>query len=233
MEYPHNPEIREIEPQPTELHTEEELFELWSTYRRNNGITFPDPVKEEKAVRLQVKDTLKQLSKSKDPVHFYGLRENGRMVATGRVSFYQDNQNNKHGYLSLLTVDPEYRGRDIAGKMTETRVTKALTEGCTYIDTEVYADNAPALVTKFNDDFEVVAGRYDGDELYGFLLSKKIDTAAEVDQTGKAGIFAEAPLDDKEKLKELLESGWVGVDLKNLGDKDDKDPAKWVMIFEK
>ena len=45
--------------------------------------------------------------------------------------------------------------------------------------------------------------------------------------------WREINLDNVEAIKFWLESGWVGVDIKNLADAKDNDPKNWVLIMEK
>lgn len=219
--------------EPTELHTEDELTAFWLVYRRNYNLTLPDAKREERSARAQAKESMKDLANKNDPKFFYTIQDNNQVIATGRLSFNQNEDGSKHAYLSGLTVNPEYRGQNIAQKLVEIRTTKAKEEGCTHIDTEVYAENPQALVTKLNDGFSIVAGRYDNKKLYGFLLSKKIDDEPEFDKKDKIGQIQEINLGNREKIGELLEDGWVGIDLKNLEKSDNSDSSTWMMILEK
>lgn len=219
---------------PIELYTLEELTEFWLTAWNNNGyLPQKDTHKNRKDAEWQAKKTLKEISKEQDPMHVYGIKESGHLVATGRLSFSKDARGMKIGHLAGLTVNEEYRGQSLAKKITDIRIEKAKEAGCAYISTEVFASNAIGLVTKLNDGFVITGPKTTDGELIAFILTKKIDRDPDHDQKDSVGQLEEINFTNQDKIIALLQSGWYGIDMKNLGDANDNDPARWVMILEK
>ncbi len=233
MEKEFSPEVEVEKFIPQELHTQEELVQFWLTNWRNNGVVSKDSKRQLFSAMLEARRTFKQLSNESDPWHIFGVTNGDEMIATGRLSFSIDENKEKHGYLSGLTVDPAYRGKSIAKKITDARIEKAREQGCVHIDTEIYAKNPHALATKLHEGFLMIKPVLDEDELMGFFLSKRIDGQEKSDDTNLIPENQSVVMSDQVKLRELLGSGWVGVDVKNLGEVSDNDPEKWAIIFEK
>lgn len=223
---------------PAELNTENELADFWTTFRRNNGIAGNDDKMEKRMVAMQAKQTLAQIESQAELGHFFGAKSGDKMVATGKLTIRVDSQGEKHGYLSFLTVDKEFRGQGVAKQMTDVRSGFAKDRGCRHLDTDVFAENPVALVTKFNDGYLLTAIDI-SDDSKKFSLSKRIDGAeAKYDKkNGPLGELKEVGLAELEEIKDLLDQGYVGIDMKNIGSEENSeknvDPKKWVLILEK
>lgn len=217
---------------PTELTSEEDLTQFWLTFRRNNGLTMEDLAYEKQLAALQAKNTIRGLTDN--PAHFFGVKDGNKMVATGKLEIRKIDDE-KHGYLAFLTVDESHRGAGLAKQLTDARTETARREGCTHIDTDVFTENPIALVTKFNDGYTLTNLDFYGDskEAGSFVLSKRINGEQEHDiRTGPLGELQEVPVSDLSTIKSMLENGWVGIDVKNIGDAKDRDPKQWTLIME-
>jgi len=170
------------------------------------------------------------------PAHFFGIRDGENMVASGKldITSFKDQ---KHAHLSLVSVDEAYRGKGLVSKQLGYKMLEeANKSGCTHIDTEVFTTNPISLVAQFKENFFLVDLEFYGDDKQAgkFILSKKIDGEPEYDKKkGPLGELREVHLSDLPTIKALLGQGWVGIDIKNLGNAKDKNPEQWVLIMEK
>lgn len=221
----------EAEPKsiPAELTTIEELTDFWLTVWRNNGVPNKDPARERQVAAVQAKQTMAEMVGG-NPAYFYGIKDGQSLKAVGKLEIRSVGPE-KHGYQSSLAVMEKYRGQGLAQAITETQVAKAREHECTHLDADVFSRNAVGLVTKFNDGF-ALTGLTLYDETAGkFELSKRI--SGQEPEKPAAPEWIEAPLSDLKQIENYLHDGWIGVDLKNLGDVKDDDPDKWTVIFEK
>ena len=109
----------------------------------------------------------------------------------------------------------------------------------------VFLDNPIALVQKLKDGYvlgdqsfypdEVVAQSPSLAERKGyFTLTKKLNGDSDYDRpSGPLGDLEEIDLTDHHAIKSRLDQGWVGIDIKNLGDAKDSSPNNWRLILEK
>lgn len=229
------PEARDVKQfKPEELTTEEDLTEFWLSFRRNNPFVLQTPERERRYAAMQAKAELRNLQEQNKPTRFFGIKDSGKLVAASKLEIRAKNDE-KHGYLSMLTVDEDYRGQGLAKQLTDVRTDTARREGCTHIDTDVFTENPIALVTKLNDGYTIIDLEFYGDDKKAgrFVLSKKIDGESEYDKKeGSIGELQEVEMSDLSAIKNLLEQGWVGIDAKNLGDSKDKDTKQWKLIME-
>ncbi|MFA5776631.1 MAG: GNAT family N-acetyltransferase [Patescibacteria group bacterium] len=229
------PEARDIKQfKPEELTTEDDFTEFWLAFRRNNPFVLQTPERERRTAAMQAKAELRNMQEQNKPTHIFGVKDNGQLIAAGKIEI-RTKDDEKHGYLSMLTVDENYRGKGLAKQLTDVRMEIARDEGCTHIDTDVFTENPIALVTKLNDGYTLADLEFYGDDKKAgrFVLSKKIDGKPEYDKReGPLGGLQELELSDLSAIKNLLEQGWVGIDAKNLGDSKDKDPKQWKLIME-
>ncbi len=219
---------------PTELVSEQDLAQFWLTFRRNNDIAVSDTAREERSASIQAKQTKRELEKNKS-IHFFGIKAGEKMVATGKLETYEDDEGIKRAYLSLLTVDPEYRGKNVAKDITDARVETAQKLGCEYVHAHVFTGNPIALTTKLKEGYFVKELEIDKEspDSGGFIVSKRINGEIEHDKKdGPLGELKEVELSDLSTIKSLLDDGWIGIDAKNLGDSKDKDPKQWKLIME-
>lgn len=223
---------------PAKLDTENDLSDFWATFRRNNGLTADNESVERRLNSMQARDTLRQIQSEVDKSYFFGAKRGEKMVATGKLEIRINNKGEKHGYLSFLTVDNELRGQGVAKQMTDARSVFAKDIGCSHLDTDVFAENPVALVTKFNDGYFLTAIDI-SDGAKKFSLSKRIDGVEEKydKKEGVLGELKEIGLSELENIKDSLEHGYVGIDIKNIGtgegSEKDIDPKNWVLILEK
>lgn len=218
---------------PVELTSESDIIQFWLTFRRNNGLADKDGTREQRLATLQAKKTMQDLENNPS-LHLFGIKEGESMVATGKLEV-RTKPDGKHGYLAFLAVDESQRGKGLAKKLTDVRTDMARQEGCTHIDTDVFTQNSIALVTKLNDGYALTDVEFYGDEQEAgkFLLSKKIEEEPEYDKKdGPLGALQEVSLSDLSTIKNLVEKGWVGIDAKNVGDAQEKDPKQWILIME-
>lgn len=229
------PEARNIKQfKPEELTTEKDLTEFWLSFRRNNPFVLQTPERERRYATMQAKAELRNMREQNKPTRFFGIKDDGRLVAASKLEI-RTKDDEKRGYLSMLAVDKDYRGKGLAKQLTDVRSDIARREGCTHIDTDVFTENPIALVTKLNDGYALTDLEFYGDnkEAGSFVLSKKIDNEPEYDKReGPLGELQEVELSDLSAIKNLLDQGWVGIDAKNLGDSKDKDPKQWKLIME-
>lgn len=222
---------------PKELTLKDDLTQFWATFRRNNGLTFEDSGREKRIVSIQADATLAEIEHSK--TNFFGIKEGDKIVATGKLDIIQNEDGNTHGYLSFLSVDENFRGEGLAKKLTDIRIQKAREVGCTFVDIDVYTENPIGLATKFNDNFVLTGVDFSQDgesekQAGKFRLSKKIDGVSEYDsKKGVVENLEEVDLTELDKIKNLLDKDWVGIDIKNIGDPKDNNPENWILIFEK
>jgi ribosomal protein S18 acetylase RimI-like enzyme len=232
------PEAKEkFQPKPVELQTKEELTQFWLNFKKNNPFSPTSPKTETRMAQKQADAMISQIEKEGEnrTTFYYGVKDESSLIGTGKLEIKQY-QDGKHAYLSMLTVDDKYRGKGVAKELTDVRTEKAKQEGCTHIDTDVFSENAVALVTKLNDGYILNDIKfYDEKKSAGSLkLSKPIDDRAEYDKkTGELGDLQEIPLSDLIAIENLLKQGWAGIDAKNLDDEKNKDPKKWLLIMEK
>src|SRR3989338_701557 len=224
------PEAAETRLIPTELSSQGDLQQFWLAFRRNNGLQLEDADREERAAALQARETLNELGKSEEPVYFFGIKKDGKVVATVRLQTWEDNDDVKRGYFSLLTVDPELRGKKVAQSLRDVCVDVSRREGCWYLNAHVFSENPIGLVTELNDGFAVVDFDFQDDTQTagGFIIRKDLANEAPYDRSrGPVGELQEVALTDLATIKELLDTGWLGIDMKNLGNPKDNDPKQW------
>jgi len=151
------------------------------------------------------------------------------MVGIGQLGII-DRKGERYGYLSTLEVEPRYRGQGVAKSLTDARIKSALENGCDQVVTEVFYDNPLGLVTKFKDGFGLTNYSF-GTGL--FTLSKRINGQENFDRKNSVGELKELSLADLDSIEDLTRKGWIGIDIRNLGDIKDNNPVNWVLIFEK
>lgn len=235
LEQTHIP-YQEQEPQLviSELTTLEELTQFWLSFRRNNGLSAPKPKTEQLLASAEARATLRDLAEDK-PIHLYGAVDGDRIIGTGKLEVWTDEDEIKRGYLSHLTVDEEYRGKHVAKQITDRRIDAARELGCKFVDTKVFTENPIALVTKLNDGFfirDIEFGENTA-EWGAFVLSKPITEESPYDTDTSRSELRDVALTELETLEQMFETDWIGIDMKNLGDAKDNNPANWHMILEK
>ena len=211
IEHSHNPpgaesfrskEGKEQISAPAILNTEQDLVDFWSVFRRNNGMAVGDEKMEKRMALMQARQTLAQAESQAGINYFFGAKNGDKMVATGKLEIRHNIDGEKHGYLSFLTVDEEFRGRGVAKQLTDVRSDFAREAGCSYVDTDVFAENPVALVTKFNDGYFLTAIDL-SDTAKKFSLAKRIDGKEEKfdKKKGQMGEMQEVNLSDLEAVK--------------------------------
>lgn len=169
---------------------------------------------------------------------YFAIRDSHKKIAvTGKLTVTTTG-GEKQGYLSALTVSPELRGKGLAKKITDVRIEAAKKAGCTSVYTRVDHANTPSLVSKLNDGFVITElpgyAKSNGPGDF-FLLTKRINGEEDADrEKGPVGELKEVNLSNGEELSSLLNrKEWVGIDLKNNGPSDSKNPEDWTLILEK
>lgn len=189
-----------------------------------------DVIDRDEQRELSLAKTLaKQAMSRNENTHLFGTYEGDKMIGIGQLGIIEK-KGNKYGYLSALNVEPRYRGRGVSQSLTEARIKCALENGCDYIVTDVFYDNPLGLVTKFKDGFGLTGYNFSSGL---FTLSKRINGKENFDRNDNLGKLKELPLTDLDSIEDLTKKGWVGIDIKNIGDVKDSHPANWVLILEK
>jgi len=174
--------------------------------------------------------TKKRLSEAADlNRNYFGAFEGNKLVGFGSLVINKVG-NYRYGDLDTLEVDPDYRGKGVADSLTDARLEFARQNGCERVNTEVDVDNQKGMITKFKNGFIL----YDYDiVLNRFIFTKQLKTEMNFDRKqGPLGELKEISLADLEGICDLLTKGYSGIDIKNIGDVDDPDTNKWVLIFE-
>jgi ribosomal protein S18 acetylase RimI-like enzyme len=220
----------------TELTTAEERLECMLEIRKNRGTNLADP-KEELMAAQQTLDMAEEKAKqNKELLSFYAIRnDSGEIVGTAKLNIY-NKDGEKRAHLGRLTVKPEYRGKRLATALTNKTIETALANACETMDAEVDLLNPPALVSRLNDGFAIVDLNLELDEdgERCFSVIKRLRKEPGYDKKiGSLGEMQEICLTEAEKIQNLLRNGWVGIDTRNLEEKNDMDPKKWMLILEK
>lgn len=230
-------EIAEAElPKPKELATEDELAEFFLTFQRNNSLASGDEKRDRRSALYMARQALREMEADKREYHFFGIEKDTKTVATARLETYNDESDVRRGYLSMLTVDREYRGRGVAQSLRNACADFAQREKCQYINAHVFTGNPIGLVTELNDGFAVVGLEFqdETESAGGFVISKDIVHEPRYDRKqGPVGPLQEVNLTDLSTIKQLLDSGWVGIDIKNGEDAKNNNPENWQFILEK
>ncbi len=224
-------------PDPIELKTESDFIDFWATFWRNNGLDSEGNEDRKKRELELATYTANNITIEPARYRYFGARDNGRMIATGSVEIKVDKKGLKHGYLDRLTVDEKYRGKGMAKKVTDLCSDYAKEVGCNYLDGSVDVDNPIALVTKLNDGYLVTGlelTSFDDLDLGLFSISKRLGDESDFDKKkGTNGNLVEENMSNLRDIEDLLSQGYVGIDIKNIGSKEDNDPKKWILILEK
>ncbi len=133
-------------------------------------------------------------------------------------------------------MDEEYRGQGLAMQINRAREEKAREEKCDYVACKVLPTNPIGVVSKLNDGYTIISTMSTRERHKEALyLSKRIDTnQRQYDKkVGPPREYEEIELTDIDVIKFKLNRGWVGIDIKNIGDKTDNDPKNWKLILEK
>ena len=216
----------------SELHSVDDLTQFLLTFRRNNGIA---DVNEDRGKRMAAFEARKEVDGNDTTAHFFGIKSEDVLIATGKLNVRPQIGDKKVGYLSFLSVDENFRGKGLAKQLTDARVDRARTEGCTYVATDVFTENPIALVTKFIDGYVLHDLEFYGEDGKAgkFILYKKIDGKEEYDKkNGPIGNVQEMELSDLVGIKTLIDQGWVGIDIKNIASSKDNTPKNWKLIME-
>ncbi len=234
---PQPPEVVEAElPKPKELTTEDELAEFFLTFQRNNSLASGDEKRDKRSALYMAQQALREMEADEREYHFFGIEKEGKTAATAKLETYNDEEGIRRGYLSMLTVDSEYRGKGVAQSLRDICTDRARREKCQYINAHVFTENPIGLVTELNDGFAVVDLEFQDETQVagGFIISKDIVHEPRYDRKqGPVGTLQEVNLSELRTIKKLLDSGWVGIDMKNLADAKDNNPENWQLVLEK
>lgn len=74
-----------------------------------------------------------------------GLAYNESNALTGLIAFYDNDQENKEGYITYLAVLPEFKGKGIANKLLETCIMVCQKKGMNSISVETWENNEPVI----------------------------------------------------------------------------------------
>lgn len=189
---------------------------------------------------MKAKETLEKISEGNDI--FYGVKKDGKIIATAMLYLIPERKelNEKpdhvwYAYLGFLTVDKVYRGNSIAKKMTEVRIERAKQEGAIGVTTHVFASNPQALATKFDDGFFIDHLNIEDGKLIGFHLRKDFEERQKSRDFQKSQLASleEINLSETKAIQECIENGAIGIDIKNLKEVTDTNPAHWILILQK
>lgn len=227
-------EVSKLTP-PIELTTKKDLAQFLITFWRNNTLNL-SPEAEKEAAMKKAKEMLELKNQNKQTIFFLGVKDGDAIVATVKLEVKDREDGEKHGYFSMLTVDKKYRGRGIAKQLVNTATEEyAKPKGCTQMSAGVYYQNPIGLVTEFNNGFVLTGLEFDDEgEPSQFIIIRPIEGEPKYDRKeGPLGELQEANLADTSKIQKLLEQGYAGIDIRNLGDEKDKNPDKWVLIMQR
>lgn len=219
-----------------ELHNQSDLLECMLTIRKNRGTNLADPEGEKEVAKQQLAETIAKAKTKDERVSFYAIKDDkGKMIATAKLNIYKK-AGEQRGHLGRLTVNKEHRGEGLAGILEEKRLKDALASGCTTVDGDIDVLNPPALVTKLKGGFVITDCdlELDEDGERCFKVVKTLTKPANYDREhGPLGELREIELNKLKKIQNFLNSGWVGIDVKNIKGNEDMDPHQWILILEK
>src|SRR3989338_1851532 len=204
---------------PERLGSEHRLV-FFVAFEENHGL---DRIRAEEYAKqmVEIADSDSELAED----YFYVIKDDDKIVATGRLEIRVDSGGKKHAHLSSLTVHPEYEGTKYGGKklshkLTETRIEKARELGFSSVGTAFFSENPKAiqaLAVKLNAGYRLVGfrtypPRRGAPEMGAYLLAKNIDERAE-EALGEE--TAESNLKDFKEIQRLTADNWVGVQVEN------------------
>ncbi len=220
-----------------ELTDSKDLLECMLEIRKNRGTNLADQEAEITAAKRVLDENIENANKNDQPLFFYAIRNDAnQIVGTAKLTIYNKGSE-KRAHLARLTVKPEYRGKGLASILTEKTIQVALAHNCEVMDAEVDILNPPALISRLHDDFVIIDLNLeldeDGERCFSTIKKLKKEPIGYDNKKGSLDELREISLAEAEQIQNLLRNGWVGIDLKNLEGRDDRDPNKWILILEK
>lgn len=171
----------------------------------------------------------------------YGFYEAGgpnkdRLVAAGMVTTSTEAGGSpQRAYIAADVTRPEWRGQRLMPDLTDLRINWAKAQGCKEVACQVVSDNIPGLLTKLKSGFvltDMSGDDKDGETIFHFGLVKKIE-AKHAPKKILEESATEVALSDRATLLRYFADGWKGVRLESAGNRDDNDPAHWMVALEK
>jgi len=165
--------------------------------------------------------------------YFIGIKDGNQIVAGGALQIITFRDGRKIARLSGHAVDPRYRGRELAQEVTDKSITIAEEQNCERVEASVNANNPAALITKFHNDFEAYDLSVATDPNDGFFQIRKYLRNSDHSTKDNAKEWKEVAFHNLPLIKQYLDNGWRGIDLKNTAKPTDNDPEKWTLILGK
>ncbi len=233
--------------EPVEISTKEDLVDFWLCVMKNHEqwLSFDDDQREA-AAKICASDSFFEIQlvangRIQDKFHYFVIKNNGSIIATCKADI-EDFRGQRVAYITALSVDEDSRGRGLAPKIIHACEKAAQEEGCEVASLDVDCDNPISLVTNLKEGYRLVKMNSsvlvktsaNKKESSFFVLEKLLTRQDDFDpKSGKIGELSEVNLADKETVNKHLKDGYVGIDIKNIGDPKDNSPENWILILEK
>jgi ribosomal protein S18 acetylase RimI-like enzyme len=164
--------------------------------------------------------------KEKRDIYFFGVKRKEEIIATCSLELKKE-QNERYGEVSFASVNREQRDKGLVKKVMDKMEESAREKECSYLELKVLCDNFSAINAYLKNDYNIES--IDG---MGFVMRKHFKEKSEVGKED-VGELREVSLNDLRVIRELLESGWRGIDIKNTESVKSKNPKDWKLILEK
>ncbi len=230
LDYPPPSETPESYSAPTEITDIKDIAEFVYLSREMNGVPTLRP-KKDAAVPPDVQ------KEWTERMHYYIIRKNDQMIAGGCLKEAQDS-GQPYGFLCNNFCIESERGHSFSADITAQRL-KDAQEKYKYkgVSAHVLATNPIGLNAKLKLGFIATNIFFDQkicQKKYNIIKSfEKTDLFDAPSREGYKPVWEEINMGNTQEIQRMLGHGWVGVDMKNLGDKDDNNPKNWVLILEK
>lgn len=210
--------------------TEKNLIEFFMAYFKNSRNNIEENSEYDHFLRHKsITTTHNLLSFERGNIkQFFVIRNDEETIATTYLKI----EDEKVASLWNVSVHVKHRGQGLASEIKEEAETKAKEAGCKLIYLEIEANNPIGITSELTDSY-VITGYHPVSKR--FTAEKRLDGEEIADKkTGKKSrILEEIPLNNKDAISAKIKAGWYGIDIKNIGEKDDNKPENWVLILEK
>jgi N-acetylglutamate synthase-like GNAT family acetyltransferase len=135
----------------------------------------------------------------------YAAEEEGRIIGSAACSVHNASINGKlekAGYVFQTFIDPDYRGRHIAGKLYEVREEYLKQKGAALVYTITMEGNLPSIHHVIRQGFQLSGGLM----LYGLAVYKKINSNTDYK-------IRTATIEDLPGIADLTNSTWKDYEL--------------------
>lgn len=212
-----------------ELDFDQDIEELLKLSYEAHGFDDPDISEDVEGWKKGVEE--------RDQEHFlFGIRDEntGELISGAAMTVLLDDRGKKKGHFRAVatkdelgpTGEQKYRGRGLQKKMNEARMEKARELNLDYVDTLVKTHKPLAAMVKLKEGFVMTEPNR---EYNGFMLKKELNG----ERADLYGETTEIPYSETEKIYQLLEEGWEGIEIDSNGETDESNPEKWTLKMKK